>query len=73
MPDGNSTLCRSYMLENHPIKQIPLPSDRRPSKIYLKTIVLGAKESSLPSDYIQFLNNIPDNGRDGPTMPWSSP
>jgi hypothetical protein len=72
MSDGNSTLCRSYMLKNHLIKQIPLPPKRRPSKMYLKTIRLGANESSLPLDYIKFLNDIPDNGREGPTMPWSS-
>lgn len=69
-PDSKSVLCRSYMLCNQPIKQTPLPLDRRPSKAYLKTILLGAQESNLPSDYLKSLNAIPDNGNDGPTMPW---
>lgn len=72
MSDGNFTLCRSYMLKNQPIKQIPLPHNRRPSKMYLKTIRLGANESDLPLDYIKYLNDIPDNGREGPILAWSS-
>lgn len=70
-PDGEIVLCRSYMLVNQPIKQIPLPQERRPSKTYLETIVLGANESNLPFEYIKFLNEIPNNGKEGPKMPWS--
>lgn len=69
--NGKNVLCRSYMLVNQPIKQVPLPLDRRPSKSYLETMILGANESCLPSEYLKFLNEIPDNGKDGPTMPWS--
>lgn len=39
--------------------------ERRPSKVYLKVITEGAKESRLPQDYQNFLNNIPHNGYDG--------
>lgn len=71
-PDGENILSRCYMLVNQPlIKQKPLPLDRRPSKAYLETIILGASESGLPSDYLNSLNEILDNGNDGPSMPWS--
>lgn len=69
--DGKIALCRSYMLVNQPIKQIPLPPERRPSRAYLKTIVLGAVESNLPLDYLTCLTEIPINGKHGPKMPWS--
>ncbi|KAL4090816.1 hypothetical protein QTP88_025587 [Uroleucon formosanum] len=71
MPNGDNVLSRCYRLVNQPVKQIPLPLNRRPSKAYLETILLGANESSLPLDYLQFLNEILDNGNDGPKMPWS--
>lgn len=71
-PEGKNLLCRSYMLVNQPVKQIPLPLERRPSKAYLKTILLGAHESNLPFEYLKFLDEIPDNGRNGPKMPWSN-
>jgi len=70
-PNGDNVLCRCYMLVNQPVKQIPLPLERRPSKAYLETILLGANESGLPLDYLQFLSGIPDNGNDGPKMLWS--
>lgn len=70
-PNGDNVLSRCYMLVNQPDKQIPLPLDRRPSKAYLETIILGANESGLPLDYLQFLSEILDNGNDGPKMPWS--
>jgi len=70
-PNGNNELSRCYMLVNQPVKQIPLPLERRPSKAYLETILLGANESGLPFDYLQFLSEILDNGNDGPKMPWS--
>ncbi|CAH1726473.1 unnamed protein product [Aphis gossypii] len=71
-PNGDNVLSRCYKLVNQPlVKQIPLPPNRRPSKAYLETILLGANETGLPSDYLQFLNEILDNGHDGPKMPWS--
>ncbi|XP_015371972.1 PREDICTED: gamma-glutamylcyclotransferase-like isoform X2 [Diuraphis noxia] len=70
-PNGDNILSRCYMLVNQPVKQIPLPLERRPSKAYLETILLGANESGLPFDYLQYLSKILDNGNDGPTMPWS--
>jgi len=70
-PNGDKVLSRCYKLVNQPlVKQIPLPLDRRPSKAYLETILLGAKETGLPLDYLQFLNEILDNGKNGPKMPW---
>lgn len=72
MPDGENVSCRCYMLVNQPVKRKPLPLDRRPSKSYLQTMLLGAKESNLPSDYCKLLEDIPDNGNDGPIMPWSN-
>lgn len=69
--DGKNVSCRCYTLVNQPIKQVPLPPNRRPSKAYLETILLGAKESNLPSDYLKFLEELPDNGNHGPIMPWS--
>lgn len=70
--DDQIILCRSYMLVNQPIKQIPLPQERRPSKAYIETMVLGANESNLPLEYLKFLNEIPNNGKEGPKMPWSN-
>lgn len=72
MPDDKKVLCRCYMLVNQPDKRNPLPLDRRPSKSYLHTILLGAKESNLPAEYCKRLEEIPDNGNDGPIMPWSN-
>lgn len=69
--DGKNVSCRCYKLVNQPIKEVPLPLNRRPSKAYLDTMIRGANESCLPSDYLKFLNEIPDNGKDGPIMPWS--
>lgn len=69
-PDEVTLSCRSYMLVNQPNKETPLPFDRRPSKSYLNTILLGAKENRLPLDYCKTLGEIPDNGNDGPSMPW---
>ncbi|XP_050536306.1 gamma-glutamylcyclotransferase-like [Daktulosphaira vitifoliae] len=69
---GQTILCRSYMLNNLPQKETILPPERRPSEAYLETILLGAKESNLPSEYIEKLKLIPHNNCRGPIMPWSS-
>jgi len=36
-----------------------------PSAVYKNVIIRGAKENKLPNEYIQFLENIADNGYDG--------
>jgi gamma-glutamylcyclotransferase len=36
-----------------------------PSTVYKNVIIRGAKEHNLPSEYINFLENIPDNGYEG--------
>lgn len=69
-PDGKDLSCRCYKLVDQPKKVIPIPLERRPSKSYIRTILIGAKESNLPSEYLKFLNEIPNNGKDGPSMPW---
>lgn len=69
-PDGKNVSCRCYKLVDQPKKVIPLPQERRPSKAYIRTILIGAKESNLPSEYLKFLDEIPHNGNDGPSMPW---
>lgn len=64
--DGIKLKCRSYELVSLPEYSQKLPKERYPSKIYLDTIISGAKESNLPHDYIDKLNLIPTNGFDGP-------
>ncbi|XP_017787053.1 PREDICTED: gamma-glutamylcyclotransferase-like isoform X2 [Nicrophorus vespilloides] len=67
-PEGESIQCRVYQQTISPsfIHNIKdLPSERKPSPIYLKTIQLGGVESKLPEDYVKFLNTIPDNGYSG--------
>lgn len=65
LPDGNKTKCRTYQHTTLPEKRVDLkflPENRRPSWIYLKTIIKGAEESGLPQDYQSFLKNISHNG-----------
>lgn len=38
---------------------------RKPSQVYLDTIIRGARESGLPLEYRDFLQKIPHNGYDG--------
>lgn len=45
-----------------------LPEIRRPSKIYIDTIIEGAIESGLPEDYIKNLRAIPHNGYCGDVL-----
>ncbi|GJQ84399.1 hypothetical protein Trydic_g3874 [Trypoxylus dichotomus] len=61
----NKQRCRVYKLtqEAEVIQNIEdLPENRRPSPAYLKIILLGAGESNLPADYVEFLKKIPNNG-----------
>lgn len=66
----NETLeCRVYQLNEVPQaydSPESLPRDRRPSRIYLETILQGAVESGLPDDYFKFLQSFPHNGYKGP-------
>lgn len=63
-PNGKLLKCRVYQQCNKPnehLKLCTLPKHRRPSPLYLETILKGAKESQLPYDYIKFLEKIPHN------------
>lgn len=69
VPSGETVKCRSYQLTDLPAKLATgetLPDERQPSKAYLDTILEGADESGLPSDYIEQLKTIPHNGFCGP-------
>ena len=46
-------------------KKRPLSEDCRPSKVYKGVIVQGALEHSLPTEYIDKLKGIEDNGYGG--------
>lgn len=68
LSDGTFEQCRVYQQHATPefcenIQDIP--HKRQPSEIYLKTIILGAKESDLPKFYQEFLQKIPHNGYSG--------
>ncbi|KAK9712665.1 hypothetical protein QE152_g24776 [Popillia japonica] len=66
--DGSRKRCRIYKLAHKArfVKNIEeLPEERRPSPAYLKVILLGAKESNLPENYVEFLRRIPHNGYSG--------
>lgn len=68
-PENKEVECRVYKLVNdpEPYKSADLlPKSRRPSKVYLETILQGAKESKLPEDYFNFLKSFPHNGFSGP-------
>ncbi|XP_076680046.1 gamma-glutamylcyclotransferase [Andrena cerasifolii] len=65
---GEILKCRVYQQHNNPgehVKLRLLPNHRRPSPLYLETILKGAQESQLPADYIKFLETIPHNKYDG--------
>ena len=68
MLNGEKRICKVYQQTTVPkhVSNIEnLPTERRPSKIYLNTIQLGAKESALPIDYQEFLKRVPHNGYEG--------
>ncbi|XP_043508732.1 gamma-glutamylcyclotransferase-like [Frieseomelitta varia] len=61
---GKILKCRVYQQCNNPNEHIKLhllPKHRRPSPLYLETILNGAYESQLPYDYIKVLEKIPHN------------
>lgn len=62
---GDLISCRVYQQMTDPEDGLPIadiPLERQPSHTYLQTIIDGAIESQLPSEYLAFLNRIPDNG-----------
>lgn len=71
LPDGQVTECRTYQLcvlpETLKDGEI-LPESRRPSKIYMDTIIEGAIETGLPEEYIKQLRSIPHNGYCGDVL-----
>lgn len=68
LPDGTLKKCRVYQQYEIPEPNLDidkLPKERQPSAVYLKTIIMGAKESNLPLYYQEFLGKIPHNGYNG--------
>lgn len=68
MPNGTSQTCRIYQQTDipeatHNLSELPV--HRQPSVVYLKTILVGAKESGLPMQYQEYLAKIKHNGYDG--------
>ncbi|XP_057322477.1 gamma-glutamylcyclotransferase-like [Microplitis mediator] len=67
--DGKIFSCRTYKMTVDPEDNVPLdklPDHRRPSLIYLKTIIKGAQEHDLPKKYIENLNSTRHNGQEYP-------
>lgn len=67
-PEGSLLQSRTYqqtaVFDSDPdIENIP--EDRRPSAVYLHTILNGADESGLPEEYKLILRKIPHNGYSG--------
>uniref|UniRef100_A0A6M2DP07 gamma-glutamylcyclotransferase n=1 Tax=Xenopsylla cheopis TaxID=163159 RepID=A0A6M2DP07_XENCH len=65
---GKNVLCRIYeQCKLPPTLQPgePFPEDRKPSLVYLETIIQGALESGLPDTYLKMLRSIPHNGNIG--------
>ncbi|KAF4531230.1 hypothetical protein B566_EDAN017947 [Ephemera danica] len=66
--EGAPLKCRSYRYNlREPLSggsYSQLPESRRPSPLYLETILRGAEESGLPMDYRDLLNTIPSNDHD---------
>lgn len=65
---GGTKVCRVYQQCATPphIQSIQdLPSERRPSVMYLNTMIQGAKETGLPEEYQKYIKSIPHNGYSG--------
>lgn len=52
--DNEELLCRTY--------QMPKMEQNKPSTVYKAVIIYGANEQNLPSEYVDKLKNIEDNG-----------
>jgi len=59
LEDGTNTTAYTYYLVK------PDEQDKRPSKVYLDVILNGAREHSLPAEYIRKLEAIEHNGYTG--------
>lgn len=61
--NGTKLKCRTYQQVQRfeYINLTKLPDVRKPSKSYLNTIIKGAEETGLPTDYLHFLKAIPTN------------
>ncbi|KZC11762.1 PREDICTED: gamma-glutamylcyclotransferase-like [Dufourea novaeangliae] len=67
-PNGEVMKCRVYQQCSNPDEHVKLrllPIHRRPSPLYIDTILKGAKENQLPAEYIKFLETIPHNEYSG--------
>ncbi|XP_020280416.1 gamma-glutamylcyclotransferase-like [Pseudomyrmex gracilis] len=67
-PDGTIHNCRVYQQCDNPkehVKPADLPTNRRPSPLYINLIVKGAEANQLPADYVKFLKSVPHNGYEG--------
>lgn len=65
LPNGQLQRCFVYEQCDNPkehIKFTAFPKERRPSQVYLNTILVGARESQLPDEYQTILQKIPHNG-----------
>ncbi|KAJ8920296.1 hypothetical protein NQ315_011957 [Exocentrus adspersus] len=67
-PTGKELDCRVYIQTANVTNVVPLtelPNERKPSAVYINTMLKGAKESGLPKEYQDFLGSIPHNGYSG--------
>ncbi|XP_013116745.1 gamma-glutamylcyclotransferase [Stomoxys calcitrans] len=59
--------CRAYHLCDQPATNLKnmsadeVPMERQPSLTYLKTLVKGALETGIPSDYVEWLKKVKHN------------
>ena len=53
--------CVSYQL----IPENLVNAKNLPSKVYKNVLITGAKEHSMPAEYVRKLENHPDNGYEG--------
>ncbi|CAH2102306.1 unnamed protein product [Euphydryas editha] len=66
-PSGHVYIARTYIETINPPK-VPsneIPPERQPSDTYMQVIIIGALESSLPTEYINFLRTFSTNGKLG--------
>lgn len=67
LEDGSSVNCLAYKLQDstRELSRQEHGDKLLPSLKYKNVIIQGAKEHSLPPDYIAYLSKIPDNGYNG--------
>ena len=61
----SKSYTKAYTYQLFEERYLPEGSDCRPSTVYKRVIVQGARENGLPADYIKKLESIEDNGYDG--------